>query len=138
MRTISFKIPIYKFSVTLVEINGAEDETPVRKLLGGRSISVSDIESVCDIVRRGAINGGDLFYNFSTQSAVVVFYPMSGLGDKVNIYCHEKRHLEDRVMEFASVNDPEAVAYLAGFLGEKMWDFGFADNQKFICKPKPM
>ena len=115
--------------MTLVEINGAEDEAPVRKLLGRRAISASNIERVCDITRRGGINGGDLFYNFPTQSAVIVFYPMSSLGDKVNIYCHEKRHLEDRVMQFASVNDPEAAAFLAGFLGEKMWDFGFIQNK---------
>ena len=42
---------------------------------------------------------------------------------RANVYSHEKRHIEDRVLQYASVDDIESAGLLAGFLGEKFYDF---------------
>ena len=48
---------------------------------------------------------------------------MSSEKNRDNCYSHEKRHIEDRVLEWYSVNDIESAGLLAGFLGEKFADF---------------
>lgn len=42
---------------------------------------------------------------------------------RAEIYSHEKRHIEDRVLDFFSVNNIESAGLLAGFLGEKFYEF---------------
>ena len=54
---------------------------------------------------------------------LVVFYPMSSEDVQAEVYYHEKRHVEDRIMEWASVNDIESAGLLAGFLGTKFYLF---------------
>lgn len=39
------------------------------------------------------------------------------------VYAHEKRHIEDRIMKWASVDDIESAGLLAGFLGTKFYEF---------------
>lgn len=34
-------------------------------------------------------------------------------------WCHEKRHVEDRILSNCNINDKEASAYLAGYLADK-------------------
>ena len=57
------------------------------------------------------------------RKIAVVFYPFSNEEEKAEVFAHEKRHIEDRVMEWASVDDIESAGLIAGFLGRMSYRF---------------
>lgn len=123
MNKLTFKIPLYEQTVTLVQIEGKEDVDAVLQLLKEIKVDQENINDTIDNIKRGCFNGGDTFRNFEIRRMLVVFYPMTTPRVKENLYSHEKRHIEDRVLEWAHVDDIEAAAFLAGFLGEKFYEF---------------
>lgn len=121
MKSMEFQLPYYKVDITLLQIEGKEDENDVAELL--KSIDAKDPEYTLYGIRRGAINGGDTYRDLNNKRIVVLFYPMEDNTHRAEIYSHEKRHIEDRVLEFFNVNDIESAGLLAGFLGEKFYEF---------------
>lgn len=81
------------------------------------------IDEVTDDIERGYVNGGETYRNFDMRRILVIFYPMSNKKMQAKVYSHEKRHIEDRVLEFCGINNIESAGYLAGFLGEKFYEF---------------
>ena len=121
MKTTKFEIPIYKINVSLVQVEGKDDLSNVTALLNENGIKdVWDVETCIKEERR---DGGDAFRNLNERKIVVVFYPFSSNNEMENVYSHEKRHIEDRVLNYFGVNDIESAALLAGFLGEKFYEF---------------
>lgn len=57
------------------------------------------------------------------HDAMIEYHPFTSLSNQVEVFTHEKRHVEDRICEWLGINDIEASAYLAGFLGVKFWEF---------------
>ena len=121
MEKLEFQLPYYKVDVMLLQVEGKEDENDVAELL--KSIDANDPEYTLDGIRRGAVNGGDTYRDLNNKRMVVLFYPMEDNTHRAEIYAHEKRHIEDRVLEFYGVNDIESAGLLAGFLGEKFYEF---------------
>ena len=119
MKIKEFTIPIYQYDVSLIfsEGNDAED---VRKFLQDFECTHEDLDFVYNNITEGCFNGGETFRNMKKRKFAAVFYLFSDELVRVNIICHEKRHIEDRLMEHIVVEDIEAAAYLAGFLAEKM------------------
>lgn len=68
-------------------------------------------------------NGEITFRNMTVRTCVVVFYQMRSELDRAEVYSHEKRHIEDRVLNWAGVDDIEASALLAGYLGRQFAKF---------------
>ena len=121
MKKYEFQLPYYKVDVTLLQVEGKKDENYVAQLL--KSIDAEDTEYTLEGIRRGAVNGGDTYRDLNNKRMVVLFYPMEDNIHRAEIYSHEKRHIEDRVLEFFGVNDIESAGLLAGFLGEKFYEF---------------
>lgn len=121
MKKMEFQLPYYKVDITLLQIESENDADEVTTLL--KSMDVEDIEYTLDGIRRGAVNGGDTYRDLNNKRIVVLFYPMEDNTHRAEIYSHEKRHIEDRVLEFYGVNDIESAGLLAGFLGEKFYEF---------------
>ena len=121
MKKYEFQLPYYKVDVTLLQVDGKEDESRVAEIL--KSMDAKDPEYALDIIRRGAVNGGDTYRDLNNKRMLVLFYPMEDNTHRAEIYSHEKRHIEDRVLEFYGVNDIESAGLLAGFLGEKFYEF---------------
>lgn len=121
MKKIEFQIPFCNVDVTLLQVEGKEDEKDVAELL--KSVGVEDPEYTLDGIRRGAVNGGDTYRDLNHKRMAVLFYPMEDNKRRAEIYSHEKRHIEDRMLEFFGVNDIESAGLLAGFLGEKFYEF---------------
>jgi len=121
MKKMEFQLPYYKVDVALLQVEGKEDENDVAELL--KSMDAEDPEYVLDGIRRGAVNGGETYRDLNNKRMVVLFYPMEDNTHRAEIYSHEKRHIEDRVLEFFGVNDIESAGLLAGFLGEKFYEF---------------
>lgn len=121
MKTLEFQLPYYKVDVNLLQVEGKEDENDVAELL--KSMGAEDLEYTLEGIRRCAVNGGDTYRDLNNKRMVVLFYPMEDDINRAEIYSHEKRHIEDRVLEFYGVNDIESAGMLAGFLGEKFYEF---------------
>lgn len=121
MVKLDFQIPLYKVDITLLQVESKEDESAVTELL--KSIDAEDIEYTINGIRRGAVNGGDTYRNLELRRIIVVFYLMEDNMSRAEVYSHEKRHIEDRILKFYSVDDIESAGLLAGFLGERFYEF---------------
>ena len=121
MEKLDFQIPLYKVDITLVQIESKEDESAVAELL--ESINAEDLEYTIDCIRRDVVNGGDTYRDLEHRRIVVVFYLMEDNMSRAEVYSHEKRHIEDRILKFYSVDDIESAGLLAGFLGERFYEF---------------
>lgn len=123
MKTKTFKVPIYGQTITLIQVDGKDDADAIVPILKNHKLTQEHIDDVLENISKGVFNGGDTFRNFQIERLLVVFYVMKTPYQRANVYSHEKRHLEDRILEWANINDIEASAFLAGFLGEKFFEF---------------
>ena len=121
MKVKRFKIPIYDFRVTLVEAESKEDSDSVSKVLLRETIHKDDVKEICDDVKKGKQNGGYTYRNIKYRLFVIFLFPMTSQKIRINILGHEKRHVEDRLAEHIQLNDIEGMAFLAGFLAEKLF-----------------
>jgi len=121
MKKMEFQLPLYKVDITLLQIESEKDADEVSTLL--KSIDAEDLEYTLDGIRRGAVNGGDTYRDLNNRRMVVLFYLMEDNTQRAEIYSHEKRHIEDRVLKFFDVDDIESAGLLAGFLGGKFYEF---------------
>ena len=123
MKKMQFVIPLYKVRVTLVQAVDKGETEEVRKVLIANHITKDSIDDIVDGVMRGGCNGGDTFRDFRYKRIFVFFYPYETEFVRAEVYSHEKRHIEDRVLEYFGVNDIESAGLLAGFLGEQFYKF---------------
>ena len=86
-------------------------------------INAEDREYTINGIRRGAVNGGDTYRNLEHRRIIVIFYLMEDNMSRAEVYSHEKRHIEDRILKFYGVDDIESAGLLAGFLGERFYEF---------------
>lgn len=123
MRHTSFKIPIYDFKVTILQIESPKDWKEALVYFKNMKLEEESIYGEQDSITRGCTNGGSTYRNYDLREFLVVFYPMTDKNSLYNIYGHEKRHIEDRLMEWGNINDIEAPAFIAGFLNERFVKF---------------
>ena len=121
MKRTKIKIPIYDCSILILEIESKQDKDVVAKELNRIKANKDEIGSICEEIERECTGGGYTFRNFDLQKIVVLLYPCKNAKERRNLIAHEKRHIEDRLLENRGVNDIEASAYLAGYLGEYMY-----------------
>lgn len=121
MKQMEFQLPYYKVDITLLQTESENDADEVSTFL--KSMDVEDPEYTLDVIRRGAVNGGNTYRDLNNKRIVVLFYPMENNTHRAEIYSHEKRHIEDRVLKFFGVDDIESAGLLSGFLGEKFYEF---------------
>ena len=119
MITLRFNIPLYDFDVCLVQLERSDNEKEITKVFKWLKIDDDDIKNVINALKRGAHNGGDTWRNFELHKILVSFYPTKSRKQRATLYSHEKRHIEDRGLEWASVDDIESAGMLAGFIGDK-------------------
>lgn len=113
-RTI--RIPIYQFSVLMLEVEDSSDAIDVEKTLKRERVTDEIIEEICTSVKQDAIDGGWTISNFGMKRFIVVLLKTSSPGRRLEVLTHEKRHVEDDLLEYCGINDKEAAAYLSGFL----------------------
>ena len=130
MIRFNFKIPIYKINVSLVQLEGKKDIKPLIALMKGMKAKDDDINNEVEQLSEDRYNGGNTYRNMSRRRIVVLFYRMTSEKTRREVYDHEKRHIEDRVLEWFSVDDIESAGLLAGYLGEKFYEF-----EKLQVKP---
>lgn len=130
MKTLKFDIPLYGIHVDLVQVETKDDKDGVIKFMRAIKCQQEFINEIGDAIERGCYNGGDTLRDMSLRKILVIFYRMEDEETRAQIYAHEKRHIEDRVMEWASVNDIESAGLLAGYLGRMFYRFNNIVNKK--------
>lgn len=123
MKKLKFNIPMYDFDVTLVQVEDKGDIDSVLATMRSIKCPQEYINDTKDYIERGCYGGGDTFYNFDIKAIVVVFYYFKSESSRYEVYFHEKRHIEDRVLQHCHVDDIEAAGLLAGFLAKKFYEF---------------
>lgn len=118
-----FTLPIYDMKITLIQIEDKFDFQGVKKVLSTINVQDEYLEEVQENIENGSYNGGSTFRNMKILSIIVIFYPMKSEIIRADVYSHEKRHIEDRILEWMSVNDIESAGLLAGYLGKKFYQF---------------
>lgn len=121
MRRIDLHIPIYEWDLTIITIYDANDADAYRNFLREIDASESSIETSVEYVIRHCVNGGDMWRDPGKRTASIVLYPWTDEEHFIESLNHEKRHLIDRIMEWAGVNDTEAAAYLDGYISQEIF-----------------
>lgn len=121
MKKIEFNIPIYNFDVTIIEVESKEDKDQVKSIMEDFKISSEQIKETCDYIEQESMNGGDTYRNLPLRKFLVIIYPCKNIDVRREVINHEKRHIEDRMLNYLSIDDIEAAAYLAGYLSIYMY-----------------
>lgn len=64
------------------------------------------------------MNGGSTFRNLDMKQFLVIIHPCKNEQTRRMVVNHEKRHIEDRILQHCAIDDIEAAAYLAGYLSK--------------------
>jgi len=116
-----FKIPLYNYNILFIEIEHEKDSESLLRWLKIASISKEDTEDIINNVSKGVHDGGMAFTNIRKRQGTIFLYKQTSVKEKTNTLSHEKRHLEDRILEEYSIQDIESAAMLSGFLAEKLF-----------------
>jgi hypothetical protein len=116
MKTHTFNIPMLDFKIKLIQITSKKDYIQVKKHEWLQDIPDEDREEIFQNVKEDVCDGACVLRNLNMKQLIVVFYRFESEEKRVNVYAHEKRHVEDRIMEYLHIEDFEAAGYLAGFL----------------------
>ena len=123
MITYKFDIPIYDIRIDLIQVENKEDANGVVRFMQTIKCQQEFIVELTENIKNGYVNGGETFRNFDLRKMLIIFYPMENEETRAEVYSHEKRHIEDRVMQHESVDDIESAGLLAGFLGRQFYKF---------------
>lgn len=123
MVTYKFDIPIYDIHVDVIQVESKDDANGVMRFMQAIKCKQEFVDEVTNYIISGCINGGETYRNFDLRKMLIIFCPMANEETRADVYSHEKRHIEDRVMEYANVNDIESAGLLAGFLGRQFYKF---------------
>lgn len=118
-----FHIPIYDIDITMIQVENSNDKGPVEKLLNSIAADEESKQSTLNDIENESVNGGDTYRCLGARKMLIIFFPFTNSNERINIFDHEKRHVEDRILEYFSVQDAESSALLAGYLGVKFRKF---------------
>ena len=123
MKVRNLKIPIYDVDLKLVQVEDPSDSVKIKSMLSRLHCIKEDINETVSNIENDRVDGGDTFYNMSIFKIVVIFYKMKSFEKMIEVYMHEKRHVEDRILEHFEISCNESWALLAGYLGVEFLKF---------------
>lgn len=125
MKETNFEIPFYGTKVKLVKIERQSDANLIDNVCRQEELPTELIQEITDNTATKN-NGAITCFNKGKNCTMVVFYRSENKERLMRSMCHEKRHVEDDIVSLCGIkDDDEAVAYLAGFLGVKFYNFLF-------------
>lgn len=119
MLTHEFRIPIFDLDVQLLQVETPQDSNQFREEAMRFCMEKEDIEEECARIERDTKDGGTTYRNGRLKRFLVVFYNVTSVEEREQIWAHEKRHIEDRIMQFCGIDDIETAGYIAGYLGKE-------------------
>lgn len=132
MKKVEFKVPIFDVDVVLIQVEDISDEEEAMKIYKSIEPTEEQLKDVEFNIKNNLPDGGNTLFNFDYQCFVVVFYRMSNKKKLVSAYAHEKRHIEDRILNICNIKDEETAGYIAGYLApyfEELKDMYFISSE---------
>ena len=110
-------IPLYDIDLYLIQLesyNDVDDKdfSELYSVLGNEYY----INLVKEITEDKPVGGANTIYSPGNKVGVVVFNPSQSRDMSIATYGHEKRHIEDDIINHVGIEGLEAAGYLAGFL----------------------
>ena len=121
MKRKRIDIPIYDFRLDLLEVENSDDVVFLAKFFKGVRLDEDITLEILNAVKDGDVDGGLTISNFGLKRILVVLLKMRSEEQRRKVLAHEKRHVEDDILEHGGINDKEAAAFLAGYLGKFMY-----------------
>jgi len=122
MKAFAHFVPIYSYDIVLVQVSkeDMENEEKVNKLRTylEQYLPQSYIEDTIQTAKSGS---EEAITRSCGSLSVCVFYNIKDR--KCEIYGHEKRHIEDKILKVCGIDDIESAGYLAGYLSNVFDDF---------------
>lgn len=116
MKKREIHIPIYEYNVIYIEITSPKDKRLVENVMVEMGCSEDDLNEIRFCFDNESVDGGFTLRNLFKKVFLVLVFPCSTKERRRMVVNHEKRHVEDRILEHCDVKDIEAAAYLAGYL----------------------
>ena len=120
MKYLKFNIKIYDWDVFYIEVESKKDAKKVVNKLKSIGVPMDAMDDVGPAIKNNAQNGGEHFYYLPRRWSIILMYKTSNNSRKFEIICHEKRHIEDRIMEHLGLEGTEAGAFIAGYIAKKL------------------
>jgi hypothetical protein len=122
MKTKRFRVELYDWKIMLIELNKKDKfkETYSKMKRFGLYLSNKDEEDIKNKINNNYIGGGCSIIGEEDRMAILLLYPQQKNKDRINTICHEKRHIEDSIISEHGLKCDESMAYLAGYLAEKL------------------
>jgi len=121
MKITRFKIPLFDYNVKLIKVESNKDADSVVKALKPLKLDSEDLEEYKEDVINGKYNGAYHIYNFNLKLSVLLMYQHNSEKEYLETLGHEKRHLEDRILQLYGIEDIETAGLLAGYLTKKLF-----------------
>ena len=83
--------------------------------------NIESAMNLIETIKEEGKNGGSTFRNFGLKEFLIIIYEAENEANLKNVKAHELRHLTDRMLEWANIDDSEAAAFLQGYLFEKLY-----------------
>lgn len=123
-------IDIYKWNITIACVDDYDrDGEAVRDMLEKKCVLKELIDECVQSIDDCYYNGGYIISNKNYNESVFIFLKHDKYEDAICTLMHEKRHLEDDILDALRIDDSEAAAYLAGYLAVI-----FNDYSKYLLK----
>jgi len=123
MKKLKFNIDIYKWNVTLLIIESEKDCDSVDKILSPFAVDPDYKNEILSDIKDNVKDGGLHLHKNSARKSIIILNEMTSLQMAEIILSHEKRHLEDAILQTCNIDDKEAAAYLAGHITEKILQY---------------
>ncbi len=120
MKYLKFNIKIYDWDVFYIEVESKKDAKKVVKKLKSIGVPKDVMDHIGPEIKDNAMNGGEHFYNPGKRWSIIFMHQTSSNSCKFEIVCHEKRHIEDRIMEYLGLEGTEAGAFIAGYIAKNL------------------
>lgn len=121
MRVIKFKIPIYDWKITIALIESVEDASSLATILKPFRVDKNSLEKELAFVRNNSFDGGDTWRDFDRREGLIIVFRCTSKAVLYEVINHEKRHLVDRILQWARIDDLEAAAYLDGYISKQLF-----------------
>lgn len=111
-------VPLYGFRVDFIECKDEKDSDAIEVFFKKMKLDDPIAEEIVGALRQGDVDGGWTLACLGIKRIIVVLLPMRSEERRCEVVNHEKRHVEDDILRHCGIEDAEAAAYLAGFLGK--------------------
>ena len=119
MKTIKFKIHIYEWNIKVIIVNGKKDIPAMIKTFIKFRLPKKYFKNIPYNIKNGDWAGAH-YYSQKQRKSLVLIYNCDSIKKTSTILFHELSHVADRILKMTDINDPEAIAYLYGYIAKKV------------------